>query len=63
MGVIYENSTDRQERPGWFELQRALAPLGEVVAVDQHECDLSNPDAIRQLVAKVAPQEIINPPA
>ena len=46
-----------------FELQRALAPLGEVVAVDQHECDLSNPDAIRQLVAKVAPQVIINPAA
>jgi dTDP-4-dehydrorhamnose reductase len=46
-----------------FELQRALAPLGEVVAVDQHDCDLSNPDAIRQLVAKVAPQVIINPAA
>ena len=46
-----------------FELQRALAPLGEVVAVDQHECDISNPDAIRQLVAKVAPQVIINPAA
>jgi len=46
-----------------FELQRALAPLGEVVAVDQHECDLSSPEAIRQLVAEVAPQVIINPAA
>lgn len=46
-----------------FELQRALAPLGEVVAVDQQECDLSNPEAIRKLVAEVAPQVIVNPAA
>ena len=46
-----------------FELQRALAPLGEVVAVDMHDCDLSSPDAIRRLVAEVAPQVIINPAA
>lgn len=46
-----------------FELQRALAPLGEVVAVDHQDCDLSNPDAIRQLVANVKPQVIINPAA
>lgn len=46
-----------------FELQRALAPLGEVVAVDQQECDLSNPEAIRKLVADVAPQVIVNPAA
>lgn len=46
-----------------FELQRALAPLGEVVAVDLHECDLSNADAIRQLLAEVRPQVIVNPAA
>lgn len=48
-----------------FELQRALAPLGEVVAVDQHECDLSDADAdaIRRLVAEVRPQVIVNPAA
>lgn len=46
-----------------FELQRALAPLGEVVVVDLADCDLSNPDAIRRLVAEVKPQVIINPAA
>ncbi|MFZ2266501.1 MAG: dTDP-4-dehydrorhamnose reductase [Azonexus sp.] len=46
-----------------FDLQRALAPLGEVVAVDHRECDLASPDAIRKLVAEVGPQVIINPAA
>jgi dTDP-4-dehydrorhamnose reductase len=46
-----------------FELQRALAVLGEVVAVDQHECDLSDADAIRRLVTEVRPQVIVNPAA
>lgn len=46
-----------------FELQRALAPLGQVVAVDQAECDLANPDAIRQLVDEVRPDVIVNPAA
>ena len=46
-----------------FELQRALAPLGEVVAVDLDECDLSDADAIRRLVAEVRPQVIVNPAA
>ena len=32
-----------------FELQRSLAPLGEIVAVDLAECDLSDLAAIRQL--------------
>lgn len=46
-----------------FELQRALAPLGEVVALDQSECDLSNPEAIRRLVREVRPSVIVNPAA
>jgi dTDP-4-dehydrorhamnose reductase len=46
-----------------FELQRALAPLGEIVAVDQAECDLSNPEAIRRLVREVRPDVIVNPAA
>ncbi|WP_323140475.1 dTDP-4-dehydrorhamnose reductase [Massilia phyllosphaerae] len=46
-----------------FELQRALAPLGEVVAVDHADCDLAQPDAIRQLVRSVAPDVIVNPAA
>lgn len=46
-----------------FELQRALAPLGDVVAVDHQDCDLANPEAIRRLLADVAPQIIVNPAA
>lgn len=46
-----------------FELQRALAPLGEVIAVDQAACDLANPAAIRTLLAEVRPQVIVNPAA
>jgi dTDP-4-dehydrorhamnose reductase len=46
-----------------FELQRALAPLGEIVAIDLQECDLSDAAAIRKLVAEVAPQIIVNPAA
>ena len=43
-----------------FELQRALAVLGEVVAVDHADCELSNSEAIRWLVAEVKPQVIVN---
>lgn len=46
-----------------FELQRSLAALGEVIAVDQAECDLANADAIRQLVQQVRPDVIVNPAA
>lgn len=46
-----------------FELQRALAPLGEVVAVDQHDCDLADAAAIRHLVAATQPDVIVNPAA
>jgi dTDP-4-dehydrorhamnose reductase len=43
-----------------FELQRALAPLGEVHAVDSTDCDLANADALRALIRSVQPQVIIN---
>jgi dTDP-4-dehydrorhamnose reductase len=46
-----------------FELQRALAPLGEVIAVDHSECDLADADAIRALVRRIAPDVIVNPAA
>ncbi len=46
-----------------FELQRALAPLGEVVAVDRSACDLADPDAIRALIARLRPDVIVNPAA
>jgi len=46
-----------------FELQKTLAPLGEVVAVDQTQCDLADAEAIRKLVREVAPHIIVNPAA
>jgi dTDP-4-dehydrorhamnose reductase len=47
---------------GW-ELQRALQPLGQVVAVERSRMDLRNPDSIRTMVREVAPQLIVNPAA
>ena len=45
---------------GW-ELQRALAPLGELLALDRHEgADLANGDALMQTVRLHAPQVIVN---
>lgn len=46
-----------------FELQRSLAVLGEVAAVDRDECDLADPDAIRVLLARIQPDIIVNPAA
>jgi dTDP-4-dehydrorhamnose reductase len=49
---------------GW-ELQRALAPLGAVVACDfdapgDRRADFSNPDSLRALVQRVQPDAIVN---
>lgn len=49
---------------GW-ELQRALAPLGEVVALDFDSpapltADFSNPESLAAMVRAVAPQVIVN---
>jgi dTDP-4-dehydrorhamnose reductase len=48
---------------GW-ELQRSLAPLGEVVALDRHSkdfCgDLADLDGIRETVRQVRPDAIVN---
>jgi len=46
-----------------FELQRALAPLGEVHAVDYSECDLADASAICALVRSFKPDLIVNPAA
>ena len=43
-----------------FELQRALAPLGEVMACSRDACDLSNPDSIRAAVRAVKPDVIFS---
>ncbi len=44
---------------GW-ELQRALAPLGEVVALDFPEADFSRPESLRAIVQQVQPAVIVN---
>lgn len=46
-----------------FELQRALAPLGEIVAADHAACDLADADSIRRLVSAAKPDIIVNPAA
>ena len=44
---------------GW-ELQRSLAPLGEVVACGRNEADLAKLTDLRTLVRKISPQIIVN---
>jgi len=44
---------------GW-ELNRTLAPLGEVIALDYPEVDLSKPEQARQVVRDAQPQLIVN---
>jgi dTDP-4-dehydrorhamnose reductase len=46
-----------------FALQHALGALGTVTAVGRADCDLTDPEAIRALVARVAPDIIVNPAA
>ncbi len=43
-----------------FELQRALAPLGEVTACGRDVCDLSSPDSIRAAVCAAKPDVIFS---
>jgi len=44
---------------GW-ELQRALAPLGEITAHSRNNCDLSNPELVRRALAAANPDVIVN---
>lgn len=44
---------------GW-EAARALAPLGEVIALDYPEVDFTRPESLRSLVAGVNPQVVYN---
>lgn len=44
---------------GW-ELQRALAPLGELIACGRQEVDLEDMDPLRQLVRRTQPDVIVN---
>ena len=44
---------------GW-ELQRALAPLGEVLACGRDHADFEKPEALRALVREAAPDVLVN---
>ncbi|RYH64900.1 MAG: dTDP-4-dehydrorhamnose reductase [Alcaligenaceae bacterium] len=44
---------------GW-ELQRSLAPLGELVALDSASADFRQPEQVRETVLKVQPDVIVN---
>lgn len=44
---------------GW-ELQRALAPLGEVTAFDRADANLADPETLALLVKQLEPQVIVN---
>lgn len=51
--------TGKSGQIGW-ELQRTLAPLGEVVALDRQQLDLARPDQIRERVREIKPTLIVN---
>jgi dTDP-4-dehydrorhamnose reductase len=46
-----------------FELNKKLSALGEVIATDREELDLTNPDAIKKFIDQTKPDIIINPAA
>lgn len=47
---------------GW-ELQRALQPLGEILAFDRNLLDLARPETVRPAIAQARPDVIFNPAA
>jgi dTDP-4-dehydrorhamnose reductase len=44
---------------GW-ELQRSLAPLGEVIPLGRSEANLAEPETLRPIIRKIRPQVIVN---
>ncbi len=44
---------------GW-ELSRSLLPLGEVIALDRCQCDLSRPERLPALIRSINPDVIVN---
>ncbi|MBI3945541.1 MAG: dTDP-4-dehydrorhamnose reductase [Armatimonadetes bacterium] len=54
--------TGKNGQVGW-ELQRTLAPLGRVTAVDVEDVDLTDAAAVRDLARRVRPRLIVNPAA
>ncbi len=51
--------TGKRGQVGW-ELQRSLAPLGEVIALDRQAMDLNSPDSIRNCLRELRPRVIVN---
>ncbi|HEY6093527.1 MAG TPA: dTDP-4-dehydrorhamnose reductase [Gallionellaceae bacterium] len=51
--------TGKLGQVGW-ELQRTLLPLGQVIALDHHDLDLTQPDTIRSTVRALRPDIIVN---
>ena len=49
----------RSGQVGW-ELERSLAPLGRIIAVDHSQLDLQKPADIRRWINEVEPQIIVN---
>jgi dTDP-4-dehydrorhamnose reductase len=54
--------TGKNGQVGW-ELQRTLATLGQVIALDVDALDLTRPEAIRRTVQSIRPDIIVNPAA
>jgi dTDP-4-dehydrorhamnose reductase len=54
--------TGSRGQVGW-ELARSLSTLGEVVALDSSQLDLTDVAAIRRAVAEIRPRIIVNPAA
>ncbi|WP_338845893.1 dTDP-4-dehydrorhamnose reductase [Massilia sp. W12] len=46
-----------------YELQRALQGLGQIIGLDRHALDLSNPSQVEEQVRAMRPQLIVNPAA
>lgn len=44
---------------GW-ELQRSLAPLGEVIALERSEANLAKPESLHAIIRNIRPQIIVN---
>jgi len=51
--------TGKTGQVGW-ELQRALPPLGSVVALGRAEMDHANPDSVRAAMRRVRPDLVVN---
>src|SRR6195256_3979864 len=51
--------TGRNGQVGW-ELERALAPLGDIAATDRSTLDLEHSDSIRETMRNLRPNLIVN---